>query len=243
MTEHGHNFIREIAEAYRALEAEQGHLDTIARHEKQRVTDGETIARLEMRIMDLKAQQDETQAKLRSVEAERDEAGFRALEAEDRLDGIKRAIGMPEAIAKAKAEGIAEATPKAEPKLATQTANMEQALTGQGWHEIADQTQPVPEIVKSIEDAGQSVADPIAPVSTPSMESAPTQHSEYSASPSVGSSQTSEPKADGSLKPYHNKRYHDHPYYVSLQGWLNGGGTEEDYNWRPDTVPPAQAAQ
>jgi hypothetical protein len=242
MTEHGHNFIREIAEAYRALEAEQGHLDTIARHEKQRVTDGETIARLEIRIMEMKAQQDETQAKLRSVEAERDEAGFRALEAEDRLDGIKRAIGMPEAIAKAKAEGVAEATPKAEPKLATQTANMEQALTGQGWHEIADQTQPVPEVVKSIEDAGQSVADPIVgSTTTVSSEIAPILSAETTAAPTTTS--LAEPKADGSLKPYHNKRYHDHPYYVSLQGWLNGGGTEEDYNWRPDAVPPAQAAQ
>jgi hypothetical protein len=29
--------------------------------------------------------------------------------------------------------------------------------------------------------------------------------------------------------PYTAKRYIDHPYYVSLEGWLAGGGTEYDY--------------
>lgn len=35
-------------------------------------------------------------------------------------------------------------------------------------------------------------------------------------------------------KPYVGKKYHDHPYYVSLSGWLAGGGTEESYHWRPE---------
>ena len=32
---------------------------------------------------------------------------------------------------------------------------------------------------------------------------------------------------------YFGKRYHDWNYYVPLSAWLAGGGTEEDYNWRP----------
>ncbi len=29
------------------------------------------------------------------------------------------------------------------------------------------------------------------------------------------------------------KRYYDHPTYMSLAAWLDGGGTEADYHWRP----------
>lgn len=34
--------------------------------------------------------------------------------------------------------------------------------------------------------------------------------------------------------PYSNKHYYDHPTYLSLAEWLAGGGSEADYNWRPN---------
>ncbi len=34
-------------------------------------------------------------------------------------------------------------------------------------------------------------------------------------------------------KPYEGKRYYDHPVYMTLAAWQDGGGTEDDYNWRP----------
>src|SRR6266705_1019365 len=92
MTDQGHNFIREIAEAYRALEAEPGLQHQVRDFEARHIHDGDTIARLETRIMELKAQQDETLTKLRSVEAERDDAGFRQLEAEDKVANLVRAF-------------------------------------------------------------------------------------------------------------------------------------------------------
>src|SRR6266568_4709619 len=90
MTDQGHNFIREIAEAYRALEAEPELQHKVQDYEGRHVRDGETIARLETRIMELKNAQDELNAKLRSVEAERDDAGFRHLEAEDKVNNLIR---------------------------------------------------------------------------------------------------------------------------------------------------------
>lgn len=33
--------------------------------------------------------------------------------------------------------------------------------------------------------------------------------------------------------PYSGKRYHDMPQYIPFSEWLEGGGTEYDYHWRP----------
>lgn len=54
--------------------------------------DGDTIARLERKLMDRSAEIDELRAKLRSVEAERDDAGFRQLEAEDKSNDLHNVV-------------------------------------------------------------------------------------------------------------------------------------------------------
>jgi hypothetical protein len=153
MTEHGHNFIREIAEAYRALEAESGLHGQIELMAKERIRDGETIARLEMRVMELKTLLDDTQAIVRSVEAERDDAGFRLLESEDRLDAIRRAIGMPEAIA----DAVAKAMEKVEPVVEAKPEPDHVAV--HAWHSDpvtpTDTSQPAPE---PLEDTSASWA-------------------------------------------------------------------------------------
>jgi len=237
MTEHGHNFIREIAEAYRALEAEQGHIDTIARHEKERVRDGETIARLEMRVMEMKGMLDDLSAKLRSVEAERDDAGFRVLESEDRLDAIKRAIGMPEAIANAVAKATEQVTPMVEAKPEPIWPYLGSPVEGQIMPNVVVQSDNASTVgpQDTAPTTGQSEADPIA--STTQATQSPSVSSATVPIQEGASSIASDP-----TKPYLGKRYVDHAYFVSLSGWLAGGGTEADYNWRPDANPPAQAA-
>lgn len=37
--------------------------------------------------------------------------------------------------------------------------------------------------------------------------------------------------------PYSGLRYYDHPTYVPFADWIAGGGTEADYNWRPEPKP------
>jgi hypothetical protein len=54
--------------------------------------DGATIARLELKLQDRAVEIDDLRAKLRSVEAERDDAGFRQLEAEDRAGNAVAAL-------------------------------------------------------------------------------------------------------------------------------------------------------
>jgi hypothetical protein len=54
--------------------------------------DGTTIARLELKLQDRAVEIDDLRAKLRSVEAERDDAGFRQLEAEDRAGNAVAAL-------------------------------------------------------------------------------------------------------------------------------------------------------
>jgi hypothetical protein len=77
-----------ISEAKRALDAEPGHLARIRELEQRIAVDGNTIAAREKRIHELKASHDEVTAKLRSVEAERDDAGFRALEEADKVSAL-----------------------------------------------------------------------------------------------------------------------------------------------------------
>src|ERR1700757_4305200 len=66
---------RELAEAKRIIER-----------------DGATIARLELKLQDRAIEIDDLKVKLRSVEAERDDAGFRQLEAEDRAGNAVAAL-------------------------------------------------------------------------------------------------------------------------------------------------------
>lgn len=75
----------------------------------------------------------------------------------------------------------------------------------------------------------ETVADivPATPISEGQSDPLPT------ASQAPASDTSANSQAGVRSGPYSGKRYHDYPYYVSLVGWLEGGGTEEDYNWRP----------
>src|SRR5260221_6679603 len=101
------NFVHDLvamAKAYDTLpglEAENKQL------QEQHLHDGDIISRLELRIIDLKNQQDETLTKLRSVEAERDEAGFRQLEMEDKIATLVRTFQTVHATV---GQGVAAAT-------------------------------------------------------------------------------------------------------------------------------------
>lgn len=87
MTNEAMNFVRGIAEAYQALEREPELLDRIKRLEETAHRDGQTIAQREERIHQLKGEVEALTSKLREVEKERDDAGFRLLEAEDKTNG------------------------------------------------------------------------------------------------------------------------------------------------------------
>src|SRR6266702_2199703 len=263
MTDQGHNFIREIAEAYRALEAEPGLQHQVRDFEARHIHDGDTIARLETRIMELKAQQDETLTKLRSVEAERDDAGFRQLEAEDKVANLVRAfqdvqttVGHTTAAVTGSGKDITVMMSAAE-KAELEAYKAEQAFK-------AERDRLAEEARKAAEEAAkvQPIAEPVQPQPEPEPTLPPIvdlqslrQPSPVEASqgqsespPTVDGAQVTQkdeitgvgPVATASSEPipgkYSGKRYHDWAYYVPLNSWLEGGGTEEDYNWRPAAI-------
>jgi hypothetical protein len=81
-----------ISEAKRALDAEPQYRRHIHELEQKLIIDGQTIASREQRIHELKQSEEALQAKLRSVEAERDEAGFRALEESDKVSALSTLV-------------------------------------------------------------------------------------------------------------------------------------------------------
>src|SRR6266705_2864750 len=81
-------FLNSIAEAKRAFDAEPEHLQRIADLEQDQRRLGETVAARELRIHSLKQDNDALLQKLRCVEAERDDAGFRALEEADKVSSL-----------------------------------------------------------------------------------------------------------------------------------------------------------
>src|SRR6266478_1541944 len=81
-------FLNSIAEAKRAFDAEPEYQRQIAELERDKQRLGETVASRELRIHQLKQDQETLTQRLRSAEVERDDAGFRALEEADRVSSL-----------------------------------------------------------------------------------------------------------------------------------------------------------
>src|SRR5882762_1075607 len=81
-------FLNSIAEAKRAFDAEPEYQSRIAELERDKQRLGETVASRELRIHQLKQDQETLTQRLRSAEVERDDAGFRALEEADRVSAL-----------------------------------------------------------------------------------------------------------------------------------------------------------
>ncbi len=86
------NFLQSMVEAKTALDA-MPELRRELEHLKHQVhIQGETIANRELHIHNLKQSEQTLTQKLRSVEAERDDAGFRHLESEDKVQALLKSL-------------------------------------------------------------------------------------------------------------------------------------------------------
>jgi len=81
-------FLNSIAEAKRAFDQEPVYIRQIQDLEADKKRLGDTVAHRELRIHELKQNEETLTQKLRSVEAERDDAGFRALEEADKVQNL-----------------------------------------------------------------------------------------------------------------------------------------------------------
>ena len=186
----------EMAKASETLPLIQADLDraneAIEAYAKQ-------VQRLELQAIDRKAEIDTLQSTIRTTEASRDDAEFRFLEIEDRLQSalafVRTVFGNAGALIQALDPPKVEITPE------TFSVSTDSIVS---------------------QDTGQSEANPH--VGDPILGAYSLQPSETDAD-GVGAS----PPTPLSPGPYSGLRYHDHPAYVNIHDWLAGGGTEEDY--------------
>jgi hypothetical protein len=205
-----------------------------------------TVQRLELKLIDRAAIIDDLNAKLRTVEAERDEAIGTFLEADERtsraLDFIKATFGNAGALIQALDGPKANGEAKAE-QGQSETTPMEHSSAGHGGMTIGQVgAEPFSAATSPADPAAVSV--PTDPIVEPSLgsesETVPgesaTAQADASGSEGEGESQVQPPPPNG---PYTGKRYIDVPGYVRLDDWLAGGGTEADYYAGREGVAPS----
>jgi len=93
MSPNVNNFVHDLVEMARALEAEPRYREQIANCELMVRQQGEVIQSRELRIIDLKNELDAANERIRSLEVERDNAQFHGLELEEQLAGYRAFIG------------------------------------------------------------------------------------------------------------------------------------------------------
>lgn len=208
------------------------------------------IVALESNIIGYKAEIERLYAQIHELEVAKDAAETMFLEADDRttraLEFVKAQFGAAGSLIQALE------LPRAEPPSAEQTV---EAAVPQGvrYYDLPkDEPQPEPMVseVKPIaaDPTPAALANEAGPascsvtalenVSSPQGQSEP---DPTTAEPVILQSgaglQTVDASTIGEMQsspgPYSNKRYYDHPVYVSPDDWLAGGGTEADYHWRP----------
>jgi hypothetical protein len=314
------SFLSSMVEAKRALDAEPQYQARIRELEQKLSIDGHTIAQREQRIHELKQAEDSLVQKLRSVEAERDDAGFRALEEADKVQAMltlmRSFIGdaircvatvegvepptlvtaqdhaiaqgmLTESMARIRSHeleigGLKEHVKMLENETYSLKASLEQAQRPLAIESPPESTASSTGVIQSSErdwsggeadsfSTGQRGVDPTiastqswsgspteatsaGPVGGTSGEEATAQPDPFASSPtppteppsassgtvesieSVASTGSKERNRDP-LTRFLNRKYFDVTYYVPLYDWLNGGGTEADYYWKPDHTP------
>ena len=221
------NFVQDLVEMAKATEQLPQALADNERLKAALDASSQQVQDRELAISRYKEEIESLQAKVRSLEVERDDASFRVMEAEDHAHAT---LATARAIQEHLNGMIGQLDPpKPQPEPVHEAVKSIEEVQQEP---VAPATEPVPVPTDRSGDVpnwagpqGQSVADPTATSSQPSM----------SHTASIAESGDTSPVHSDTPPPgrYSGKRYFDHPYYVSLAGWLAEGGTEEDYNWRP----------
>jgi len=319
-------FLNSIAEAKRAFDAEPQYQSRIQQLEGNNLSLSQTIAARELRIHELKNELDRQTQALRSAEVERDDAGFRHLEADDKVQNllvvvrgfIGDALKVCSAVTGEEQVVISEESLtdinkfnqeqsrsidnlafnlaerekelqklKDDMRLAQEqltrpfaSATLSSAEDGTDpWYRSGCNEEPIPSAIGQGQSApvptsgsapipqglgNESVTDPTASIlqGAPNADALEVQPSHaFAASPEgqsdgpfaktdttgpvSASSTTVETSTDAvsNASPpernrdrstfYKGRKYYDVTYYVPLHSWLDGGGTKEDYDWRP----------
>ena len=221
MTQDVYNILSAITEAKNALEREPQLQSRITELERSLNQSQSHAQELETRIIGYKSNIDHLNEKVRSLEVERDDMGFRELEASDKLDALRMVVKsfmanaeshMPKPVEVKK--DLVDAGP-----LHVFTPETGGAATGSYSNPSPEPTQPP----HPIEATGQSES-PLSSSATT------TQVSETTAG---ATSTATHSESAPSPKPYegktHTEVFGDHKYHVSFSEWLAGGGSENGW--------------
>lgn len=211
MTINTNDVLSAITQASEALAREPKHLEQINFLQRDLGQVQSHNQNLELRIVDYKSNIESLEAKVRSLEVERDQAQFRTLELEDT---IHNAVG----IFKSASGNLSAALAVIDPPKPEPVAEPSPVISSIGNPELAvpDHSSPVAEQV------------PVSPPSTPYPDTPP----QATADP-VGFSGLNEAdvKPEPDAKPYAGKRWGDvYPRVNTYGAWVDGGGTDEGWN-------------
>lgn len=211
-----------ISEASQALNREPGYRAEIDSLKGQVEDYAKSLQAREISIVGYKSQIDMLNDKVRSLEVERDDMGFRELETAEKLGDMHKWLKMvmanaeaimPKSVEVTQAEPVTEAIPVG----SAATESTSPPITHSLYQE--EPFTPVPPI-QAIDEVGQSES-PLPPTASTSQDSSPT----------VTTAQPSEPVL---AKPYegktHSQVFGDFEHHVYYSDWLAGGGTH--YGWQ-----------
>lgn len=243
-----HEVLSAISEASAALNREPELQRKLADYDSKLNQAYMHSQNLEVAIGDYKAYIKELESKVRSLEVERDEMGFRELEAQDKLDSLRSFVRNTMAQA---AELLPKSVEIDETKPVTMEEMKEAASTASGSSSLIQGTNPqtvitnevgssapIPTYVQPQVSGAPMAATTLEPMAAPlpgqsesPLLSAPTTESQSTSAPLTAESTG----IALSNKPYEGKTYteimRDGMPFIPHEDWLNGGGTEEDY-WK-----------
>jgi hypothetical protein len=226
------NFVHDLVEMAKAMEELPQVQAQLADAKAEAETNRLTVQHREESIINLKAQIDELNSKLRAAEDARDAASFRLLEVEEAFDLVSSKAGAL-LQATGTVSDILHPVRKPEPQPQTEAPVIHhEPMPVDGVGQLQGQSGGDPTANSAttgrVDDAHQSEpvghSDPLPQASASGTASpspdAPSQPAEHTQSASG---------FGGSEGKYAGKRYVNIPHYVSLSEWKAEGGTEENY--------------
>lgn len=219
-----HEILSAITEAKVALDREPQLTSRILELERSLNQAQSHNQSLEVGIIGYKRTIDELETKVRSLEVERDDMGFRELEAEDKLNALRRVVSdftsyavplMSTPIPVTQVEPVAEQVEVANP-LPTASS-------------LPDSSPPVQSTIADQNATGEALGERESPLpSSASM----TEGQSQNATSALEATALSQPSS--TPKPYEGKTYTQvfgslSQGYISRDAWIEGGGTYQDW--------------
>lgn len=231
----------ELPQVQRAFELANQRNDELAR----------TVQDRELAIIDYKAEIEALNARIRTVEAERDDAELRFLEADDRMLKLERtfqkSLEAADEVDKL-IQSFKPVPPQPEPVVEVQPKALSPNDLIAAGASSAGYSEPQPDwkqdqaetstLRPKYPHAGHDYDEPqgqgeVNPTSSNTLQE-DTKSAEIGSSNAILEDGLAKASAEPTPGPYTDKLYHDHPVYVHLYDWIAGGGTKESYRWRPD---------